>query len=69
MIEPCVEVHAVAAEPALGQHGGNFGGVLGRAQAVRVTIMRASRGGSASRAQALALRRDPAIAVERAEFT
>jgi hypothetical protein len=69
LIEPRVEIHAVAAEPALGQHGGNFGGVLARAQAVRVHDHARQPRWQRQRAQALALRRDPAVAVERTEFT
>jgi len=69
LIEPCVEVHAVAAEPALGQHSGNFGGVLGRAQAVRIHDHARQPRWQRQRAQALAFLSNPAIAVERAEFT
>jgi hypothetical protein len=69
LIEPCVEVHAVATKPALGQHSGNFGGVLARTEAVRVHDHARQPRWQRQRAQALALRRDPAIAVERTEFT
>ena len=68
LIEPDIEIDAVAAEAALGQHGGDFGGFLARAEAVRIHDHARQPRRQRQRAQALAFRGDPAIGIERAEF-
>ena len=58
LIETMREIDVVAAEPALGQDRGDVGGALRpRPAPPASTTMRASRGGSGSRAQACGPRR------------
>ncbi len=68
LIEPGIEIDAVAAEPALGENGGNLGGLPARAKAMRIHDHARQPRRQRQRAQALAFRRDPAVGIERAEF-
>ena len=68
LIEPGVEIDAVAAEAALGQHGGDVGGFLARAEAMRIHDHPRQPRRQRQFAQALAFRGDPAVGIERAEF-
>ena len=63
-----IEIDAVAAEAAFGQDGGDVGGLLSGAGAVRIHDHARQPRRQRQRAQALAFRGDPAVAVERAEF-
>ena len=68
MIEPDIEIDAIAAEPALGEHGGNFRGFFARAQAIGIHDHPRQPRRQRQGAQAPALPGDPAIGIERPEF-
>ena len=68
LIEPDIKIDAVAAEPALGEDSGDFRGLLARAPTMRIHDHARQPRRQRQRAQAVAFRRDPAIAVERTEF-
>ncbi len=68
LIEPEIEIDAVAAEPAFGENSGNFGGLFARAQTMRIHDHPRQPGRQRQRTQALAFRGDAAIGIERAEF-
>ena len=61
LIEPVIEIDAVAAEAALGQEGRDFGGLFAGAQPMRIHDHARQPRRQRQRPQALAFRRDPAI--------
>ena len=68
LVEPEIEIDAVAAEAAFGQHGGDVGGFLARAEAMRIHDHPRQPRRQRQLAQAVAFRGDPAVGIERAEF-
>ena len=67
-IEPGIEIDTVAAKPALGQHRGNFGRLSARTQPMGIKDHPRQPRRQRQRTKAFSLGRDPALAVERAEF-
>jgi hypothetical protein len=68
LVEAGVEIGAVAAEPALGQHGGDLGCSLSGAETLRIHDHARQSRRQRQRAQPLALLGNAAVGVERAEF-
>ena len=63
-----IKIDAVAAEAALGEHGGNFRSLLARSQAMRIHDHARQSWRQRQGAQAFAFRGDAAIGIEGAEF-
>ena len=68
LIEPGIEIDAVAAQSAFGEHGRNFGRLPTSTQPVRIDNHAGQPRRQRQRAKAFALPRDPAIAVDGAQF-
>ena len=68
LVEPDIEIDAVAAEAALGQDGGDVGRLLARAQPMRIHDHARQPWRQRQRAETLAFGGDAAVGIERAEF-
>jgi len=68
LIEPDIEIDAVAAEFAFGEHSGNFRGLFARAKAMGIHDHACQPRRQRQGPQAPALLGDPAIGIERPEF-
>src|SRR5205814_5392968 len=68
LVEARIEIGAVAAKPALGDDSGDCRGLLARTEPVGIHDHAGQPRRQRQRAQALALRGDAAISIERAEF-
>jgi hypothetical protein len=63
LIEPRIQVDAVAAEAALGEDGGNFRGFLARTEAMRIHDHPRQPRRQRQRAQAFAFGGNPAVGI------
>ena len=68
LIEPVIEIDAVAAKPALGEDRGDFGRSLARTQTIGIHDHARQPRRQRQRTQTLALGGDAAVGVERVEF-
>ncbi len=68
IVQPLVEIDAVAAEPALGQNRRDIGRLAARAETMRIHDHARKPRRQRQRAQTFAFSGDAAIGIERAEF-